>query len=294
MVPLILHCTILKIDRQNFAIAYAATVMAIYTGNNGRVYIARRESSGLTGTRTLSIVTGQSINAGDILTAITIRGNGSGARLRADNTVLLNDATRTCTFTVVDGGEGYESTDIISLSRYSSNVWVRMTEDFDVGTILTRGVDSEAEIINDNYRIAKIRDWSYTSNSEVIETTALGDVAKTFAPSITSGDGSATLMFYEDEINNYTANNPKDIFELVDILFPRDVPPRVILNLAVDSAFSIGSNNANLWKTNFLFNAYITSASVSVSYGEVVTVATNFTVDGPLIDVPWKPNVVRL
>jgi hypothetical protein len=268
--------------------------MAIYTGNNGRMYIARRQSSELTGTRSLAIVAGQSINAGDILTALTIQGDGSGAKFRADNTIALNDTSRTCNFTIVDGGQQYEATDIIALARYSNNTWVRMTADFGVGTVQTRGVDSEREIINDNYRIAKIRDWSYTSNSEVIETTALGDVAKTFAPSITSGDGSATLMFYEDEINNYTSSNPKDIFELVDILFPRDVPPRVILNLAVDGTFSLDSTNINLYKTNFLFNAYITSASVSVSYGEVVTVATSFTVDGPLIDVPWKPNVTRL
>jgi hypothetical protein len=65
------------------------------------------------------------------------------------------------------------------------------------------------------------------------------------------------------------------------------------MNLAVDGGVSI-VDAIEVWKTTFLFNAYITSASVAVSYGEVVTVDTSFTVDGPLIDVPWKPNVVRL
>jgi hypothetical protein len=267
--------------------------MAIYTGNNGRIYIARRETSGLTGTRTLNITTGQAVTTNQTLVALTTRGNGSGAQFRAGNSVTANASSRSCNFTIVSGGSNYLDTDVIYLARSVSGTWVRMTSDFTVGSVLTRGVDSESEIVNDNYRIAKIRDWSYNSNSEVIETTALGDVTKTFLPSITSGDGSATLMFYEDDLNSATTQKTKDIFELVDLLFPRDVPPRVIMNLAVDGgAFTV--SDADVHKTNFLFNAYITSASVSVSYGEVVTVATNFTVDGPLIEVPWKPGVDRL
>jgi hypothetical protein len=267
--------------------------MAIYTGNNGRIYIARRQSSALTGTQTLNIVAGQSVVVNQALTALTVSGSGTGATFTAGNEVLTNATSRSCTFTVKSGGSNYEAADRIYLARYVDNQWVRMTSDFTVGTVLTRGVDSELDIVTEEYRIAKIRDWSYNSNSEVIETTALGDVTKTFAPSITSGDGSATLMFYEDSFAGDTTLANKDIFELVDLLFPRNVPPRVIMNLAVDGGFAT-VNGANLNKTNFLFNAYITSASVSVSYGEVVTVATNFTVDGPLLDVPSKPGVVRL
>ncbi len=168
-----------------------------------------------------------------------------------------------------------------------------MTSIFSVGSVLTRGVDNERELLTDNYRVAKIRDWTYNSNSEVIETTALGDTTKTFSPSITSGDGSATLLFYEDDINDNVPTRSKDIYELVDILFPRNIAPRVIMSLVVDSgAYTL--NAQELFKTNFVFNAYITNASVNVSYGEVVAVSTSFTVDGPLIDVPNKPGVVRL
>ncbi|MFZ9751259.1 MAG: hypothetical protein ACO3CN_04070, partial [Candidatus Nanopelagicales bacterium] len=156
------------------------------------------------------------------------------------------------------------------------------------------GVDSEAELTTETYRIAKIRDWSYNSNSEVIETTALGDVTKTFAPSITSGDGTATLMFYEDELNAPGAGSTKDIYELIDLLFPRGVAPRVLMSLVVDGGTYLTTNGNELLKTNFMFNAFITSASVSVSYGEVVAVNTSFTVDGPLLDVPYKSGVVRL
>ena len=61
--------------------------MAIYTGNNGRVYIARRTSSGLTGTRTLNIVAGKAIASGQKLFARLVRGTGNGAQFRAGNAV---------------------------------------------------------------------------------------------------------------------------------------------------------------------------------------------------------------
>ena len=266
--------------------------MAIYTGNNGRVYMARRTSSGLIGTRTLNITAGKAVTNGQTLTAFTTRGAGSGARFRAGNAVTANAASRTCVFTITSGGAGYEATDRIYLAVAVNGTWVRMTNDFEAGSINTRGVDSETELVVDDYRIAKIRDWSYNSTSEVIETTALGDVTKTFAPSITSGEGSATLMFYEDDLNS-GVNRMKDIYELVDLLFPRDIAPRVIMSLAVDGG-SFTVDDADLYKTNFMFNAYITSASVAVNYGEVVAVSTSFTVDGPLLDVPNKPGVTRL
>ena len=267
--------------------------MAIYTGNNGRVYIARRTSSGLTGTRTLNIVAGKAIANGQTLTAFTTRGAGGGARFRAGNAVTANASSRTCVFTITSGGARYEATDVIYLAVAVKGTWVRMTDNFTVGSVLTRGVDNERELVQDFYRIAKIRDWSYNSTSEVIETTALGDVTKTFAPSITSGEGSATLMFYEDDLNDSDTTRMKDIYELVDLLFPRDVAPRVIMSLAVDGgAFTV--DDVDVWRTNFIFNAYITSASVAVNYGEVVAVSTSFTVDGPLLDVPNKPGVTRL
>lgn len=265
--------------------------MAIYTGNNGRVYIARRNTNVLTGSNTVNISPGQSVVTGNKFKAITTTGKGSGAIFRADET---KGAGQPCSFTVDNGGLNYLPTDTIYLAKQVGNTNVRITPNFVVGTTLGVGIDTEAELVNTAYRIAKIRDWSFTSNSEVIETTALGDTTKSFAPSVTSGDGSATLLFYEDELNEYGANSMKDIYELVDILFPRDVAPSVLMSLAVDGGTYTVDDGTELSKSNFMFNAFITSASVSVSYGEVVAVSTNFTVNGPLLDVPWKPGVSRL
>lgn len=270
----------------------------IYTGNNGRMYIARSQTSGLTGTFTRAVPAGASVVQNAKYTVRNIVGGGRGAVVRAESTISATASSRSCVFTVVAAGNGYKVGDVIRFFSTDANgVIVDVSDSQTVTATATLGVDSEREILDDRYRIAKIRSWSLTSNSEVVETTALGDTTKTYAPSITSGEGSATLMFYEDDSSNRSFNSQKDIFELVDILFPRSSPPRVVLNLAVDGSVNgtsgqVGGNA--LWKTNFLFNAYITSASVGASYGEVVAVETSFTVDGPLLDVPWKLNVVRL
>jgi hypothetical protein len=269
----------------------------IYTGNNGRIYIARSQSSGLQGTFTLNVLSGRSVVQNSNYFVRNIAGDGRSAVVRAGSTVSATASSRSCVFTVVGGGTNYEIGDVVRLAYMQGTNTIDVTNNFTISDTATRGVDSEREILDDYYRIAKIRSWSLTSNSEVVETTSLGDTNKSFSPSVTSGEGSATLMFYEDDITNAGINRQKDTFELVDLLFPRGVPPRVIMNLAVDgttsgSAGQVGG--AALWKTNFMFNAYITSSSVGVNYGEVVTIDTSFTIDGALIDVPWKPDVVRL
>jgi hypothetical protein len=269
----------------------------IYTGNNGRIYVARAQEAGLTGSFTMNVLSGRSVTQNSSYYVRNITGDGRGAVVRADRSVSDTATTRTCVFTVISGGWNYAVGDVVRFSYSSGGNVIDVVGNQTIDATETRGVDSEREILDDQYRIAKIRSWSLTSNSEIVETTALGDVVKTYSPSVTSGEGSATLMFYEDEIMSGGTDRQKDIFELVDLLFPRSAPPRVILNLAVDGSSSgrtaeVGGNA--LWKTNFLFNAYITSASVGVSYGEVVTVDTSFTVDGALLDVPWKPNVARL
>jgi hypothetical protein len=269
----------------------------IYTGNNGRIYVARSVDAGLQGTFTTNILSGRSVVRNRTYFVRNIVGDGRGAVVRAESSISATQSSRSCVFTVVSAGWNYAAGDVVRFAYTDKGNTIDVTNDITISTTATRGVDSERELLDDQYRIAKIRSWTLNSNSEIVETTALGDVVKTFSPSVTSGDGSATLMFYEDDITNAGVNRQKDIFELVDLLFPRSAPPRVIMSFSVDGSTSGASSDvggAALWKTNFIFNAYITSASVGVSYGEVVTVDTSFTVDGPLLDVPWKPNVSRL
>jgi hypothetical protein len=266
----------------------------IYTGNNGRIYIARQSDTGIQGGFNRSVVTGQALAANETVSVINVQGDGVGASVRAASAITANSTSggRVITFNTRRTGSGYQAGDIVYFGRVSKSNITRLTTNFALSTVATVGIDNEREVLDDQYRIAKVRNWTLNSSSEVVETTALGDAVKTFAPSITSGEGSATLMFYEDDGTNRGDGAQRDTFELVDILFPRGTPPRVVLNLAIDgSATGDGSQAGGnaLWKTNFLFNAYITGASVGVNYGEVVTIDTSFTIDGPLLDVPTKP-----
>jgi hypothetical protein len=265
----------------------------IYTGNNGRIYVARSEASGLQGTFTRNVLANRAVSVNSIYFLRTISGGGRGARVRAGSSVSPTSPNRSVVFTIVRAGSDYEAGDVVRFAyRDSKGNTIDVTGDVTISTTATKGVDSEREILDDKYRIAKIRSWTLNSSSEVVETTALGDTTKSYSPSVTSGDGSATLMFYEDDIANRGVDRQLDTFELIDVLFPRDIPPRMIMNLAVDGSTSGSSGQVGgnaLWKTNFLFHAYITSASVGVTYGEVVTIDTSFTVDGPLLDIPSKP-----
>jgi hypothetical protein len=269
----------------------------IYTGNNGRIYIARQLDEGIQGSFTRDVVAGQAVAANEAVSVINVQGDGTGASVRAASAVTANATSRSVVFNTRSAGSNYRAGDIIYFARRTKSNITRLTGNFTLSSVATVGIDNEREILDDQYRIAKVRNWTLNSSSEVVETTALGDAVKTFAPSITSGEGSATLMFYEDDGTNRAEGAQRDTFELVNILFPRGTPPRVVLNLAIDgSAIGDGSQAGGnaIWKTNFLFNAYITGASVGVNYGEVVTIDTSFTIDGPLLDVPTKPGVSTL
>ena len=271
----------------------------IYTGNNGRIYIARDADAGIQGTFTKNVLTGVGgIRVNDTFFVRNITGDGRGAQVRIDRNMNIGTTPRTAIFTVISNGTNYTVGDVVRFAyRDGKGNIIDVTGGIALDNVATVGVDSEREILDDKYRIAKIRNWNLTSNSEIVETTSLGDAVKTFSPSITSAEGSATLMFYEDDITGREDAKQLDAFELIDILFPRTTPARVIMNLAIDGSvngFFSDVGGAALWKTNFLFHSYITSASLGVTYGEVVTIDTSFTVDGSYIDVPWKPNVNRL
>lgn len=257
--------------------------MAIFTGNNGRIYIARKTASGLQGSFTATIVNGVSVSLNQTFQLTAVASAGSGAVVRATNAISATDEERQCTFTVTTPGQGYLEGDTVYASRVVSSGLQKISNDFTVSTATTIGVDSESEILQERYRIAKIRNWSLSSQSEVVETTALGDSVKSYSASITSGSGSATLMYYKEEVQ-ISPTAQLDSFQLMDLLFPRGVAPRVIMSLGVDSS----SDN------NFLFNAFITSASLSASYGEVVAIETGFTVDGTLLTIPAYAGVARI
>ena len=116
--------------------------------------------------------------------------------------------------------------------------------------------------------VVKIRDWSIETTVELLSTNTIDTKANTFTPGVMGATGSATIMYYKEG-----ANNPN-----VEYFFDKvmktsggvEESDRVYLELMIDS------NNAD----RIGFHAYITSASIGVSTGELVSGTINFTMDG--------------
>lgn len=129
-------------------------------------------------------------------------------------------------------------------------------------------------LVVDGKPVAKIRDWSLDTTVELISTNTVDSTSNTFVPGIKSATGSATLVYYRLEAgesatySQFTALLGK--IQKVGAVAESD---RVLMELKVGT-----STNDNIQ-----FYAYITSAQVAVSTGELTSVPIQFTVDGDFI-----------
>jgi hypothetical protein len=129
-------------------------------------------------------------------------------------------------------------------------------------------------LVVDGKPVAKIRDWSLDTTVELINTNTVDSTSNTFVPGIKSATGSATLVYYRLEVgesasySQFTALLGK--IQKVGAVAESD---RVLMELKVGTS-------AN---DNVQFYAYITSAQIAVSTGELTSVPIQFTVDGDFI-----------
>ena len=124
--------------------------------------------------------------------------------------------------------------------------------------------------------VAKIRDWSLEASVELLSTNAIDSVVNTFTPGVKSATGSATLIYYRLEPGE--SQTKTSFVRLIEqLLRPGQITQsnRVFLDL------NIGGTDADDLK----FFAYITSAQVSVSTGELSVVPIQFTMDGDFTSV---------
>ena len=123
--------------------------------------------------------------------------------------------------------------------------------------------------------VAKIRDWSLETTVELLSTNAIDSTVNTFTPGIKSATGSATLIYYRLEPGE-SAVYAQFTGLLAKVMKTGAIQTtdRVLLDLNVGGGAS----------DDIKFNAYITSAQVSVSTGELSTVPIQFTMDGDFIE----------
>ena len=135
-------------------------------------------------------------------------------------------------------------------------------------------VENATGTIGDTDEVAKVRSWSFTINTSVLETVSLGDFDRTIIPGMTSTTGSASIYYYADS-TSATHNSGRLSTFILDKILPSsgntpssEERAKVKLRLQVDSNHYID------------MKAVITSFVMTNSVGEVMAADISFEADG--------------
>jgi hypothetical protein len=130
--------------------------------------------------------------------------------------------------------------------------------------------------------VLKIRDWSIDTTLELLETTTIDTAVKSYTPGMVSSTGSATVMYYRKESGDIGVQFDQLLRKVMKTSSAGvTTSDRVGLSLRAGSQAGVGVDI----KDDIAFNAYITSASITVGTGELTSVAIQFTVDGPFLEI---------
>lgn len=135
--------------------------------------------------------------------------------------------------------------------------------------------------VSSTQQALKLRDWSLETTMELLETTTVDTAVKSFTPGAVSSTGSATVLYYRRE--GTTSTEPGVQFDQFLSKIMKTTATGVTTDDRVGIVLRVGAtpgSDSDI-KDDIAFNAYITSASMQVSTGELSSVAINFTVDGP-------------
>jgi hypothetical protein len=126
----------------------------------------------------------------------------------------------------------------------------------------------------------KLRDWSLETSLELLETTTVDTAVKSYTPGAVSSTGSATVLYYRRE--GTTSTEPGVQFDQFLNRIMKTSTAGVTESDRIGIVLRVGQTAGfGDIKDDIAFNAYITSASMQVSTGELSSVAIQFTVDGP-------------
>jgi hypothetical protein len=130
--------------------------------------------------------------------------------------------------------------------------------------------------------VLKIRDWSLETTLELLETTTIDTAVKRYTPGMVSSTGSATVMYYRRESGDVGVQ-----FEQLLNKVMKTTNAGVTEADRVGLVFRAGSQpGAGVdVKDDIAFNAYITSAGITVGTGELTSVSLQFTIDGPFLEL---------
>ena len=130
--------------------------------------------------------------------------------------------------------------------------------------------------------VLKIRDWSLETTLELLETTTIDTAVKRYTPGMVSSTGSATVMYYRTQAGDVGVQFDQLLSKVMktsnDGVSESD---RVGMVLRAGAQPGAGADV----KDDIAFNAYITSAGITVGTGELTSVSLQFTVDGAFLEL---------
>lgn len=119
---------------------------------------------------------------------------------------------------------------------------------------------------------AKVTSWSFQGDVEVLETTTLGDFQRSYTPGIQSFSGSAALLYYKADDGSIDASN---FLSKVITAGATGIQAADVVTITLRLADGADNNDIT-------FDAYITSASIGASVGEITTAQISFQTTGAL------------
>jgi hypothetical protein len=131
-------------------------------------------------------------------------------------------------------------------------------------------------LVYNGKKVAKIRDWSVETTVELLSTNSIDSTVNTFTPGVKGATGSATLMYYRLEAGESATKTQ------FTALLSKIMQKGTITNA---DRVSLDLNVGGDADDDIKLNAYITSAQVSVSTGELSVVPIQFTMDGDFTQV---------
>jgi len=118
--------------------------------------------------------------------------------------------------------------------------------------------------------LVKVTNWTLQADLETLEETTRGDLQRSYVPGVQSFSGTASLLYYIDTDDTNDASTL-----LRNLVKTGGVSSTDTVSLTLRLAGDSGDNDVTI-------TAYITSVSIGVSVGEIVTTQISFQGTGAL------------
>ena len=141
---------------------------------------------------------------------------------------------------------------------------------------------STGELLINGQRAARVSNWAFSSNLGVLDTTSLADTDKTGTPGIRSTSGSCSLFYYSDDIT-LTNSASTLINKLIKAKLPGGTPGQAPETELIQIKLKV--NDVTTSGKYITGNVYLTSVSMSMAVGEVLSADCSFEFSGAPAEV---------